>query len=243
MTKSIIRPNHEHIEYSATIFHERRGSMKKSLSPIIFLIILVLAGVTIYAFKPSKGERRALSGLEEPVQSKLKKEDGTGTSFEKAGYDVTVNYLYKYEVDALVLSTKDYKGLGIQDSLSPKDIGVAWGKVAENNLAIDFQWSQSNRFLNWYVDDINVLAPVGGPDGVTQSCSNNHIIPADDNVKSQLKKVKMGDHVQIEGYLISLNGVDSKGHTFTWNSSTSRTDSGDGACEVIYATKISVVGN
>lgn len=215
--------------------------MKKSLAPFVIIALLAIVAVIIYMCIPKPGKQNAIAGLEEPVQTELKKTDETGTSFKKAGFDCKLTYLYKYDVDALVVSAQDYTGIGVQDQLSPKDLALAWGKVAETNTLIDYQWDQSNRFVFWYVDSGDLLASVGGVEGVTKCCSNNHIIPADSTVKSQLKKVRKGDHIQLHGYLVSVEGSKSSGETFTWNSSTSRTDDGNGACEVIYTTSISIL--
>ena len=215
--------------------------MKKSLAPFVIIALLAIVGVLVYLCIPTKGGKdNAIAGLEEPVQTELKKTDETGTSFKKAGYDVDVTYLYKYDIDALVVSTHDYPGIGIQDQLSPRDLGVAWGKVAELNTTIDFQWRQGGRFLFWNIDDPDDYATIGGAEGM-HCCSNNHIIPADSTVKKQLKKVQKGDHIKVHGYLVSIEGDKSSLRTFTWNSSTSRLDEGDGACEVIYTTSIEII--
>ena len=42
----------------------------------------------------------------------------------------------------------------------------------------------------------------------------------------------------MEGYLVYIEAATPKGKTFTWNSSLSREDSGDGACEIFYVTKL-----
>ena len=85
---------------------------------------------------------------------------------------------------------------------------------------------------------MDVLDPVGGIDGVARQCSNNHLIPADTRVKKAIKKIKKGDHIRITGYLVYIDGKKSDGTTFFWNSSTTRDDDGDGACEVIYVTDV-----
>ena len=54
--------------------------------------------------------------------------------------------------------------------------------------------------------------------------------------------VRRGDHIRIKGYLVNVDAVKPNGsESYYWHSSTSRTDTGDGACEVIYATEISWV--
>ena len=64
------------------------------------------------------------------------------------------------------------------------------------------------------------------------------MIPADDEIEALLKKVKTHDYVEIEGYLVKINAKTKNGGRFWWNSSTTRSDDGDGACELIYVTGI-----
>ncbi len=209
---------------------------------IIYLVILAIIAICLFGYLRSSsvgpGEVNAIAGLPEPVQTKLGKKDETGTHVELKGLEMDVTYKYKYEVDALVVSAHAYNGIGIQDTICPKDLALAWGKVAELNKDIDFQWSQSGRFCRWYINSGEDLAKVGGVDVVNQQSSNNHIFPADSTVKDKLKKVKKGDHIHLEGYLVDISGTNKKGTPFTWTSSTTRDDTGDGACEVIYTTNI-----
>ena len=67
--------------------------------------------------------------------------------------------------------------------------------------------------------------------------SNSHLIPSNDKIKKQIKKIKKNDYIQIEGYLVHVDADTKKGYFF-WDSSTTREDSGDGACEVIYVTDV-----
>lgn len=210
--------------------------------PLIYLVILAILAVCAYSLFFSggggPGELNAISGLPAPKQTELGKNDEEAKIVNIKGYTMNVKFKYKYEIEALVVSAKAYNGFGIQDAISPKDLALAWGDVAALNKDIDFQWDQSGRFASWYIDSGEDLAKLGGVDAVTRQMSNNHIFPATTTVKNDLKKVKMGDHIRIEGYLVDIYGYNKSGATFTWNSSTSREDSGDGACEVIYTTKI-----
>lgn len=63
-----------------------------------------------------------------------------------------------------------------------------------------------------------------------------HMIPANDEIKSRLKKVRVGQVVALSGYLVRVQGADG----WHWNSSMTRRDSGDGACEVVWVKDIVV---
>ena len=205
---------------------------RKSIVSYI-LIFLAIGGIAAY-FIHAGGSKRSASGLSEPVQTEAK----GGTSFTLNGYDVNIDYLYEYDATALVVHTKDYPGSDIGCRLSPKDVALAWGSVAAYNELIDFHWSQSGRWVRWRTDSYSELSPVGGEADVDRQSSNNHMVPADLNVKKDVEKIRKGDIVRIKGYLINISAKNSKGTTFTWRSSTSREDSGDGACELIYVTSV-----
>lgn len=182
-----------------------------------------------------KGSRRAIAGIDEPKQS-----DVTG-SFEltKGDFECTVTLKCSYDMEGLVVHTKEYSGSDIDDLLAPVDLGMAWGKVAELNEKIDFNWEQRNRrcIFSGLTDADVALA--GGMDEIAASFSNNHMIPAEKNVEKDIRKIRAGDHVRIRGYLVNIDGVNAKdGQTFYWYTSLTREDTGDGACELIYVTNV-----
>ena len=59
-----------------------------------------------------------------------------------------------------------------------------------------------------------------------------------EKVAKLCKNIKQGDFVKIEGYLVKSSWKDNKHREYHWNSSTSRDDKGDGACEIIYVTSV-----
>jgi hypothetical protein len=63
-----------------------------------------------------------------------------------------------------------------------------------------------------------------------------HAIPADDNVESQLRKLRPGQVVTLTGYLVDVRGPGG----FTWNTSLRRDDTGDGACEIMWIEQVAV---
>ncbi|MBR6939668.1 MAG: hypothetical protein IKH65_02570 [Clostridia bacterium] len=208
-------------------------------NPYIKIIAVILIAAAVLFIFGNKGGKDDVSvaGLPDPIQTAAT----GGTEFEAGDYSIKVTYKYAYELDALAISTKDYFGSAMNDLIAPVDVAFAWGKVAEYNDRIDFHWRQSGRWYYWSVDGGEDLSPVGGVDGINQHSANCHLIPADDTVRKTVKSIKTGDHVKLSGYLIDLKGEKADGSYRTWNSSVSRNDTGDGACEVIYVTKISIV--
>jgi hypothetical protein len=66
--------------------------------------------------------------------------------------------------------------------------------------------------------------------------SNNHLISDDDFIRDQVRKVKVGDQVRIQGVLASYESPGGLRGT-----STTRTDTGDGACETIYVDRFEIL--
>lgn len=206
--------------------------------PLLIFLVLALSTGWLSSYLHSDGTRRSLAGLPEPVQTQAQ---GSITK-QIDGYSVEITYRFNYTIDALVVSTRNYDGDTLADKLAPVDLGLAWGKVAAFNGSIDFNWDQHDRWIYWHVDDIADLAPVGTNADVDRQYSNNHSIPADNSVKKQLEQIKRGDRVKLEGYLVDVYATHPDGSWFEWNTSESRLDSGDGACEVFYITKIENIG-
>ena len=212
--------------------------LRRKLLLAVFILLCILLLLFIAREIYDIGYRRGIAGIRDPIQTPAEGRTHISSFF----FNVNVTYEYAYDIEGLVVHTRRYFGFGkMSDAISPMDVGLAWGRVAEYNDRIDFHWSQSGRYCSWHVDDIDELMPVGDVENVERSASNNHIIPADDRIKRTVLKIRRGDRVKLEGYLVDVKAADDKGNTFTWNSSTTRTDTGDGACELIYVTKAEIV--
>lgn len=67
--------------------------------------------------------------------------------------------------------------------------------------------------------------------------SNNHLISDDDFIREQVKDIRIGDQIRVRGYLASY-GSEGGGKRGT---STTRLDTGDGACETLYVENFKIV--
>jgi hypothetical protein len=125
-----------------------------------------------------------------------------------------------YQLDAQVVAKKDYN-----ETLSPLDLGVAWGPLLENDRLSKLRFWHGERYLNFRGNS-------GLAQTMTNACiANVHIIPADDHVRTYMMRIQPGDFISLQGHLVQVFGP--KG---AWSSSLSRKDTGDGACEVFYVT-------
>ena len=218
--------------------YEKPFKRRPWVTVVVLLVLAAVVGLVSFYFVYRNGTRRSISGLPDPVQTQAE----GGTSMSVDGYDIDITFKYAYSVDALVVHTKDYSGGSkINDQISPVDLGLAWGTVAATNEDIDYHWDQSGRWIYWEIDTGSEIARAGGKDQLNSHCSNNHIIPATSDVEKTVTKMRRGDHVKLEGYLVDVYGKKPDGTWFSWNSSTSRTDTGNGACEVFYVTSATIV--
>ena len=67
-----------------------------------------------------------------------------------------------------------------------------------------------------------------------RNSTNMHMVPADRSVARALASVRRNDTVRVDGWLIRIEQDDG----WRWQSSTSREDSGAGACELILVCSI-----
>ncbi len=208
----------------------QRDGMEKFM---IYAIIIGIIGAVAMSFYVKNGYRRSISGIGDPIQGPA---EGL-LHIKQGGYDVAVTLVNSYDIEGLVVHTRDYMSSDIGDQLSPCDIGLAWGNVAANNERYDLHWDHGNRFLELSCD-AGVESALGGRAYVDSHISNNHVIPADMNICWQLRSIHPGSHVRLKGYLVYVEGISTKGDVFYWYSSLKRDDTGKGACEVMYVTSV-----
>jgi hypothetical protein len=147
--------------------------------------------------------------------------------------DFTITPLADFSLTARVLSRADY-GFDRESSISPTDLALGWGRMSDSAVLARLAISQSGR---WYYYHWNTDAPPIPKDEIIRSSANMHMLPADDTVRWELKQVRPGDVVHLEGQLIEAHRADGS----VWRSSMTRDDSGDGACEVVYVRSLVVM--
>ena len=73
---------------------------------------------------------------------------------------------------------------------------------------------------------MNFVLAAGGTGG--------HMIPAHAAVARKLNQVRPGHIVRLRGYLVAVSADDG----WQWRSSLSRTDTGNGACELMWVESV-----
>src|SRR5574344_250072 len=139
----------------------------------------------------------------------------------------SIQVLQPFAGEFRILGSKTYED-DPQAKFSPIDYAVSWGLFAEPEIARTISVNQYDRYLNWKMPTVPV--PV---EQAMQMVSNMHIVPASPEIAQQIKQVKRGDLVYLQGELVEI-----KDQNLVWRSSLTPTDIGDGACEVFRVNSI-----
>ena len=135
-----------------------------------------------------------------------------------------------YAIHARVLHTKHYWMQG--GELVPYDVALGWGPMSDQAVLDHLDISQSNRFFFYQWSG----APPIDPGEITRHAANVHIISANRKVAAAVGRLRPGQLVAMRGYLVNVSGPNG----FSWNTSLSRDDTGNGACEVFYVQELLV---
>ncbi|MFA6959351.1 MAG: hypothetical protein WC205_01215 [Opitutaceae bacterium] len=188
-----------------------------------WLIIVILgAGIWFWWHEPA-AKWRGMPAAHDPVQTAA----GLPAPFRHDDYTITP--LARYEIKAVVLSRDRYRN-DAAAKLAPVDLALGWGPMSTAVVINDLSVSQSGR---WYEYSWRNEPPLD-PDQIATHSANTHCLPATPAIRRQLLAIKRHDVVTLDGYLVEVTGPDG----YRWRSSLSRTDTGGGACEIMWITGI-----
>lgn len=216
------------------VFVDMPSKFQKYIVILIFIICFIFLGLKV--FNPSRDFEYVenLNNLEAPIQSYASGK----TQKTISGIDVDIIYKAEYSITGRVVNVNKFKENNIYDALVPIDIGLAWGMMSnKDNLKHLNLFSTGDRFLVTKVKDNDWVTTVGGFDKISDKISNNHLIPANDEIYKDIISIRKGECVKIQGYLVTVN-YRMNNMYYTASSSISRKDSGMTACEIIYVTDI-----
>jgi hypothetical protein len=144
--------------------------------------------------------------------------------------DCTLTPLARFRVTARVLGAMHY-AFDREAKLAPVDLALGWGPMSDNAVLEDLRISQMARLYTWSGRELPLE-----PGQIIANSGNMHMIPADAAVRRTLLRVRRNDIVEFSGDLVSIRAGDG----WVWSSSLSRTDTGDGACEVVWVDSLAV---
>jgi hypothetical protein len=168
----------------------------------------------------------------DPVQTSCKSDEPIIREIKNGLFTITP--VAEYKISGVVVSKETYSS-DWDGKISPIDLAIVWGKVAEPEYDGSISYSQRNR---WYFYKLKQRSPFDNSYVISHS-GNHHIIPSNENVHRAIKTIKEKERVVLEGFLVNIKG-NYKGQTVRWNTSLSRTDTGNGSCELFYVSKIRI---
>lgn len=145
--------------------------------------------------------------------------------------DYVVTPLARFQVAGRVLSARRYRS-GREADLSPFDVVMGWGAMADPAVLRNIDISQGGRFYYWHVDSFPIPAQE-----IAQHSANMHLVPASPAVAKRLAGITEGQEIRFKGYLVQVQADDG----WHWRSSTSRDDTGAGACELVLVDALEVL--
>ncbi len=192
--------------------------------PYLTIAVLLLAAFLYHQGTEGKKFPSFMAVRETPIQ--------TNVSFEPFAFkEYTIKPFAEFNVKAVVLSAHRYFW-GRAGELVPVDLALGWGPMSNGNVLKDLNIRQGNR---WYFYSYREL-PI--PDGeIIANSANMHLIAATPEVAGKIRKARRGDIVEFRGYLVQVTAEDG----WHWNSSQSRTDTGDGSCELVWVEEFDKV--
>ena len=168
----------------------------------------------------------------DPIQNSYKSDEPIIREIKNGHFTITP--VAGYKISGRVVAKETYPS-GWEGEISPVDLAIVWGKLAESEYDRYISYSQSNR---WYFYQYKAGSPFDNSFVISHS-ANNHIIPANGNIHEAVKTIGKNDKVVLEGVLVNIKGT-YKRQPVTWNTSLSRTDTGNGSCELFYVSKVRI---
>lgn len=144
----------------------------------------------------------------------------------------TITSLAEIEMEARVLHTRRY-WIGRETDLSKYDLALGWGIMSDQWLVDQLEFSQSRR---WYFYKIPNPPPVATM-VMRENSGNFHTIAANGEVLDTIADLRPGHVIYLRGHLVRVTAPDG----WYWRSSLSRTDRGDGSCELIWVDEIEIL--
>jgi hypothetical protein len=144
--------------------------------------------------------------------------------------EFTLNPVARITWRARVLSVESYRW-DAASGLSPVDIALGWDRMSDETVLASLAISQGQRFFTYRYQQ-----PPIPKDEIERSAANVHMIPASSAIRRALTGARPGELIEFEGYLVNVTGPNG----FYWYTSTVRTDTGPGACEIVYVKQVSV---
>jgi hypothetical protein len=154
-----------------------------------------------------------------------------------AGVEYRVEPLYDYELYGLVVSYRQHDGESSMhrwsnDHLNVADVCVVWSDTAFSPTLGDLDF-----WNGIFTCNVQTRDSVAWANFRMNQLSNNHLISADPFIRDRVAEIGIGDQIRVKGSLVRYGAAGGS----LRGTSTTREDSGDGACETILVEEFEIV--
>ena len=207
----------------------------KIFLPSSILLFLILLFIKPKLPSPSHIDNSILEKY--PQQEKIEIPE-IQTKYRDFTYQI--DPLYSYEIYGLVVSEyTSHNWMDVthkKDPANTRDLCLVWGDNIKTDAYRKVKYSHG-EFTCYYSYNKAIEPPFNG-----QLLSNNHLIPENEEVEKKIASIKVGDQVKIQGYLVNYKITDeNKNQSAYRNTSITREDTRNGACEIIYVKDIEII--
>ena|SRR5664279_3417543 len=199
--------------------------MWRPLLKVVLLVYILWGGWSWFAGRPVHPADGVLAA-DDPRQTNV----ADGDKIKVGHWILTVRA--EYVITARVLAQERYRFDALSD-LVPEDLALGWGPMSDNRVLRDIDISQSNRFYYWRAPSRLPIAAAS----VAAHSANTHVIPQKRLIARQLSRLRPGQVVTLSGELVDAVRDDGR----FIRTSLVRTDTGAGACEVLWVTDVTPV--
>jgi len=151
-------------------------------------------------------------------------------------FEVHGRYLVKrarYELTVRVLRKEIYR-FDDGAAIAPVDLAVGWGRMSDSAVLDQLSITQMGRFFYWRAKHPETFSLP--QEALITEAAQIHAIPATPSIDDALRHLRPGQIVTLSGYLVDVSGP----RGFQWKTSLTRTDTGAGACEIMWIEALAV---
>ena len=196
------------------------------------LILLIVGGLAALAWW-TYGEATRVVRYRPGVTAKVAPRQGPAAITEPwTTGDYRLTATASFEMEGRLLSRSRYR-FDRQSDLAPIDLMLGWEVMSDQVVIDEFSFSQRNRWGFWRSPSLPVTE-----DEVNTHTANIHIIPATAAVRDRVLDLQRGQLIHLQGQLVNVTDLDDG---WEWKTSTSRSDTGNGACEILWLTNVDVL--
>ena len=162
--------------------------------------------------------------------------DKSPFTVDYAGVTYRVEPQFEYELHGMIVSFRLHDGESrmhrlANDHLNVADLCVVWSDTAFSPTLRKVVFWNGIFTCNFQTGDAEAWARLRA-----DQVANNHLLSADAAIRERVAGVRIGDQIRVRGWLASYGSGAAKRGT-----STTRDDTGDGACETIFIDEFEVL--